>query len=505
MIKPMLIARNSKKTEFFLLPRMANRHGLVAGATGTGKTITLQRMVETLSENGVPVFLADVKSDLSGISQKGAENPKIMERIKLLDLAGHTFREFPVAFWDVFGKSGHPLRTTVSDMGPLLIGRLFNLNDVQTGVLTLIFKIADDNGLLLLDMKDLRSMVQYVGENASQFTTQYGNISKASVGAIQRGILELEAQGGEQFFGEPMLDIFDLIQTSSDGRGVINILAADQLSSRPKAYAAFLLWLLSEFFERLPEVGDLDKPKMALFFDEAHLLFDDAPEALLDKVEQVVRLIRSKGVGVYFVTQNPRDIPDKVSAQLGNRVQHALRAFTPLEQKAVKSMAQTFRPNPKLDIEKAITELGVGEALVSFLEENGTPAVVERAFVCPPQSRIGAITPEERQRIIQNSIHFGNYEKVIDRESAFEVIKRRTEERVAQAQQQASQQQQTNPQPTYQRPQPRYEQQAPRRSPGRPRDTLAQTMAKSAMRTIGSTIGRQIIRGVLGSILGGKK
>ena len=498
MSKPMLIAKSAKNVEFFLLPRMTNRHGLVAGATGTGKTVTLQRIAETLSENGVPVFLADVKGDLSGISQKGTENPKIMDRIKLINLSDHCFREFPVAFWDVFGKSGHPIRATVSDLGPLLMGRFFNLNEVQNGVLNLIFKIADDNGLLLLDLKDLRVMVQYVGDNATQFTTEYGNVSRASVGAIQRGLLELETQGGDQFFGEPMLDIFDLIQTQSDGRGIINILSADQLINRPKVYATFLLWLLAELFERLPEVGDLEKPKMVFFFDEAHLLFEDAPEALLEKIEQVVRLIRSKGVGVFFVTQNPNDIPDKVLAQLGNRAQHALRAFTPQEQKAVKIMAQTFRPNPQLNIEQVITELGVGEALISFLEEKGTPAVVDRAFVCPPQSRLGAITPEERQRIIQNSIHFGNYEKVVDRESAFEVIKKRTEQRVAQAQ--------PPPQETHQQTQPPANQEpTPRRIPGRPRDGMIEAFAKSAVRSIGSSVGRQIIRGVLGSILGGKR
>lgn len=494
MSNPMLIAKNAQDIVFYLLPRMANRHGLVAGATGTGKTVTLQRIAECLSTNGVPVFLADVKGDLSGISQKGQENPRIMERVKMLKLADYSLREFPVAFWDVFGRTGHPVRATVSDMGPLLMGRLLNLNDVQTGVLTLIFKIADDNGLLLLDLKDLRTMAQYVGDNAAQFTTEYGNISKASVGAIQRGLLELETQGGGQFFGEPMLDVFDLIQTHSDGRGIINILAADQLVSRPKVYATFLLWLLAELFERLPEVGDLDKPKMVFFFDEAHLLFEDAPGALLDKIEQVVRLIRSKGVGVYFVTQNPRDIPDKVLAQLGNRVQHALRAFTPQDQKAVKMMAQTFRQNPGLDIEKVITELGVGEALVSFLEENGTPAVVERAFVCPPQSRVGPILPEERQRVIQGSLHFGNYEKVIDRESAFEVIKKRAEQRVSSAPQAG----------TYQQP-PSRQEPAARRGPGRPKDSMGDVLIKSTMRSIGSSIGRQIIRGVLGSILGGKK
>ena len=500
MSKPMLIAKNSEEVEFYLIPRMANRHGLVAGATGTGKTVTLQRIAECLSENGVPVFLADVKGDLSGISQKGAENPKIMERINLIKLSDHGFREFPVAFWDVFGKSGHPIRATVSDMGPLLMGRLLNLNEVQTGVLTLVFKIADDDGLLLLDLKDLRAMVQYVGDNAPQFTTEYGNISKASIGAIQRGLLELETQGGDQFFGEPMLDIFDLIQTHSDGRGIISILAAEQLISRPKVYATFLLWMLAELFERLPEVGDPEKPNMVFFFDEAHLLFEDTPPALLEKIEQVVRLIRSKGVGIYFVTQNPKDVPDKVLAQLGNRVQHALRAFTPQEQKAVRIMAQTFRPNPHLVIEQVITELGVGEALISLLDENGTPAVVDRAFVCPPQSRIGVITPEERQSILQSSIHLGNYEKTIDRESAFEIIKQRTEQRlvVAQAWQEAQQQRST-------RPPLRSSEPAPRRSPGRPKDTIVEAFAKSTVRSIGSSIGRQIIRGLLGSIMGGSR
>jgi len=494
MTKPMLIAKNSNHVEFHLLPRLANRHGLIAGATGTGKTVTLQRIAERLSENGIPVFLADVKGDLAGISQKGTESPKIMERIQLLALSDHCFREYPVAFWDIFSKSGHPIRTTVSDMGPLLMGRLFNLNEVQTGVLTLIFKIADDQGLLLLDLKDLRAIVQYAGDHASEFTTEYGHISRASVGAIQRGVLELETQGGDQFFGEPMFDVYDLIRSHSDGRGIINILAADQLITRPKTYATFLLWLLAELFEQLPEVGDLDKPKIVFFFDEAHFLFEDAPEALLDKIEQVVRLIRSKGAGVYFVTQNPRDIPDRVLAQLGNRVQHALRAFTPLEQKAVRSMAQTFRLNPQFDIEKVITELGTGEAVVSFLEEKGTPAVVERAYVCPPQSRLGTITAEERRKIIQNSVHFGRYEHLIDRESAFEILKQRTEQRTADMPPVAPRQK-TSPQPS------RRSEPATRRSPGRPRDGLAEAFAKSTLRSLGSSLGRQIIRGVLGSIL----
>lgn len=498
MSKPMLIAKSTKNADLCLIPRMANRHGLVAGATGTGKTVTLQKMAETLSDNGVPVFLADVKGDLAGISQKGTENPKIVARIGQIGLADHRFREFPVAFWDVFGSSGHPIRATISDLGPLLMGRLLNLNEVQTGVLTLVFKIADDNGLLLLDLKDIRAMVQYVGETAKQFTTEYGTISKASIGAIQRGLLELETQGGDRFFGEPMLDILDLIQTHSDGRGIINILAADQLITRPKVYATFLLWLLSELFERLPEVGDLEKPQMVFFFDEAHLLFEDAPAALLQKIEQVVRLIRSKGVGVYFVTQNPKDVPDKVLAQLGNRVQHALRAFTPQEQKAVRITAQAFRPNPEIEIEKAITELGVGEALVSFLQEDGTPAVVDRAFVCPPESRVGTITPDERQRIVQGSIHFGNYETMIDRESAFEIIRGRTEQRLGAGGQEVMQEQ------PYEQPSPRYGEPPPRRSRGRTTDTVAEAFAKSALRSVGSSLGRQIARGLLGSILGGR-
>ncbi len=496
MTVPMRIAINSKNVSFHLLGHMANRHGLIAGATGTGKTVTLQTIAERLSENGVPVFLADVKGDLAGISQKGAEHPKIMERIKLLSLSDHCFQAYPVRFWDVFGQNGHPLRATVSDMGPLLMGRLLSLNAVQNGVLNLIFKIADDNGLLLLDLKDIRSMVQYVGDHASEFTTEYGNIAKASVGAIQRGLLELETQEGEQFFGEPMLDIFDLIQTGADGKGVINILSADKLITRPKVYSTFLLWLLAELFERLPEVGDLEKPKMVFFFDEAHFLFEDATKVLLDKIKQVIRLIRSRGVGVYFATQNPRDVPDPVLAQLGNRVQHALRAFTPLEQKAVKLMAQTFRHNPEFDIEKVITELGTGEALISFLEEKGTPAVVNRAFVCPPQSRLGTITNEERRQIIRNSIHFGRYEQLIDRESAFEVIKKRTEQIAAQTPPEIRQKKTT--------PAPRYKEPAPRRSRSRSRDTLGEAFAKSTMRSFGSSLGRQILRGILGSILGKK-
>jgi DNA helicase HerA-like ATPase len=422
MAEPLSVAKN-EATEIVLLPALANRHGLIAGATGTGKTVTLQVLTEAFSRIGVPVFMADVKGDLSGLSAPGAASAKMKARLDAHGFAEPQWTGFPVAFWDVFGKAGHPVRATVSDMGPLLIGRLLNLNDTQQGVLTLVFKIADDNGLLLLDLKDLRAMLQHVGENAKQFTTEYGNISAASVGAIQRGLLELDQQGAEEFFGEPMLDINDLLQTDSKGRGVVNILAADQLMNSPKLYSTFLLWMLSELFEQLSEVGDPEKPKLVFFFDEAHLLFNDAPKPLLEKIELVVRLIRSKGVGVYFCTQNPLDIPESVLGQLGNRVQHALRAFTPKDQKAVKTAAQTMRANPKLDVEKAITELGVGEALVSLLDEKGRPGITERAFVFPPASKIGPIAPDERQKIIKGSAIYGHYEKVLDRESAFEMLK----------------------------------------------------------------------------------
>ncbi|MBL8013261.1 MAG: DUF853 family protein, partial [Candidatus Omnitrophica bacterium] len=486
----MLIAKNTN--EIHLLPEMSNRHGLIAGATGTGKTVTLQSMAEQFSLIGVPVFLADVKGDLAGISQPGGNNPKISERIQTLAIPGHTFESFPVSFWDVFGKGGHPVRSTISEMGPLLLARLLNLNDVQAGVLNVIFKIADDNRMLLLDLKDIRAMVQFVGENAAEFTTSYGNVSKASIGAIQRGLMELESQGADEFFGEPCLNIFDLIQTSSNGRGMINILAADQLYLKPKVYATVLLWLLSELFEQLPEVGDLSKPKMVFFFDEAHLLFEDAPDELLEKIEQVVRLIRSKGVGVFFVTQNPLDIPEKVLAQLGNRVQHALRAFTPNDQKAIKAMARTFRQNPTLNIETTLVDLAVGEALVSTLDDKGSPMIVQRAFICPGRSRAGAITMDERQKIIKESIHYGNYEHAVDRESAYEVLKKRAEERIAQTKQEEPETQPAR--------QPKAMDMRTVRRPGRPPDDLMTTVAKSAARTIGSSVGRQIIRGVLGSI-----
>ncbi len=470
--------------EHYLLPRLANRHGLIAGATGTGKTVTLQTIAEQFSRIGVPVFMADVKGDLSGIGLPGSEKPKIMERIKQLGLSDFKFCACPTVFWDVFGEHGHPVRTTVSDMGPLLFGRLLNLNETQCGVLTLVFKIADDNGWLLLDLKDLRSMLNHVGENAATFKTQYGNISAASIGTIQRGLVELEQQAGDRFFGEPALDLEDLLQTNHEGQGIINILAADKLLLSPKTYATFLLWLLSELFERLPEVGDLEKPKLVFFFDEAHLLFTDAPKVLTEKVEQLVRLIRSKGVGIYFVTQNPIDIPETVLGQLGNRVQHALRAFTPHDQKAVKSAAQTFRTNPKFDVETIITQLAVGEALVSFLDDKGVPGIVDRALVCPPRSQLGPITTDQRQALIKQSVLYGHYEKVIDRESAFEKLKSRAEQVLRDA-------------PAVQTPTPN-----PR---GREPESMAMTVTKSVLRAAGSQVGRQIVRGILGSLLGGRR
>jgi len=424
MTEPLVIARVDQQ-DIALLPQLANRHGLITGATGTGKTVTLQKLAESFSRIGVPVFMADVKGDLSGLGAAGTETPKLKARAEQLGIDLPAFEACPTVFWDVFGAAGHPVRATISDMGPLLLARLLNLNDTQAGVLQLVFKIADDNGLLLLDMKDLRAMVQHVGDNAKQFTTEYGNVSAASIGAIQRGLLSIEQEGADKFLGEPMLDIADLMQTDQKGRGVINILAADKLYGSPRLYSTFLLWMLAELFEHLPEVGDLDKPKLVFFFDEAHLLFNEAPPALLEKIEQVVRLIRSKGVGVYFVTQNPLDIPDTVLGQLGNRVQHALRAFTPRDQKAVQTAAQTLRANPKFDAATAITELGVGEALVSFLEGNGTPAMVERVLIRPPTARIGPVTAEERKAILAASPLKGKYEAAIDSESAYEMLRSR--------------------------------------------------------------------------------
>ncbi len=503
MPDPMLIAKHGE-TECLLLPGLCNRHGLITGATGTGKTVTLQVIAERLSALGVPTFMADVKGDLAGLSQPGKSSPKFEERLKLVGVPAPGFGGFPVTFWDVYGEQGHPVRATVSDLGPLLLGRILNLNDTQEGVLTLAFKIADDAGLLLLDLKDLRALLQHVGDNAQQFQTSYGNVSAASIGAIQRGLLTLEQQGGDRFLGEPMLNVDDLLQTV-DGKGVVNVLAADRLMQSPRLYSTLLLWLLSELYERLPEIGDPDKPKLVFFFDEAHLLFADAPKALLEKIEQVVRLIRSKGVGVFFVTQNPLDVPDTVLGQLGNRVQHALRAFTPRDQKAVKSAAETMRANPKFRTEDAITELGVGEGLVSFLDAKGRPTVVERVYVLPPASRIGPVTPDERKAVMAASPVAGVYEKTVDRESAFEKLKARAEAVAPAA-------------PAAGTGATAGEAEAggvmgglkdilfgstgPR---GGKREGVLDAMAKTAGRTASSAITREIVRGVLGSLMGGGK
>jgi len=504
MAEPLLLAQHGE-IRCELLPALANRHGLITGATGTGKTITLQAIAERLSGIGVPVFMADVKGDLTGISQAGSVGDKLAKVLKERGLEAPAPRACPTAVWDVFGEQGHPVRATVSDMGPLLLGRMLNLNEIQQGVLSLVFKIADDAGLPLLDLKDLRAMLQHVGENAKQYTTAYGNVSAASVGAIQRGLMQIDEQGGDKFFGEPMLDIGDFMQTV-DGRGVINVLAADKLMSSPRLYATFLLWLLSELFETLPEVGDVDKPKLVFFFDEAHLLFTDAPKALVERIELVVRLVRSKGVGVFFVTQNPLDVPDSVLGQLGNRVQHALRAFTPRDQKAVKSAAQTMRANPGLDIEKAITELAVGEALVSLLDEKGRPGVTQRVFVIPPGSQIGPITPPQRQALRQGSLVAGVYEKQVDRESAFEKLKGRAAATTDAAEDLKARGKDAPAEEgggllgslggiLFGTTGPR----------GGKHEGLAESMAKSAVRTIGSSVGREIVRGVLGGLLGGGK
>ena len=476
---PILVAKSTD--EIYLYPKMANRHGLIAGATGTGKTVTLRVLAEQFSNLGVPVFMADVKGDLSGIAKPGGDNPKIAERVRDLKLEGFSYDAYPVAFWDVFAERGHPVRTTVSEMGPLLLSRILNLNETQAGVLNIVFKIADDNGLLLLDFKDLRSMAQYVGDNASRFKVQYGNISSASVGAIQRNLLVIGEQGGDKFFGEPALDINDLMQADAKGRGMINILVADRLMQSPRVYATFLLWLLSELFEQLPEVGDPPKPRLVFFFDEAHLLFEDIPKALQDKIEQVVRLIRSKGVGVYFITQNPLDIPETVLGQLGNRVQHALRAYTPRDQKAVKAAAETFRANPRLDTTRAILELGVGEALVSMQDEKGVPAMVERAWIVPPRSSLTPLQPGEIAGIVRGSVLYGAYEKTVDRESAYETLAAKAERAAAEA-------------PAA----------PPRKGAKSDTEVLVGALAKSAAHAIGSQIGRQIMRGVLGSLFGKK-
>ena len=502
-----ILIGKSWKPETLLL-KLANRHGLVTGATGTGKTVTLQTLAENFSRIGVPVFMADVKGDLTGASQPGKIGDKLATVLKERGLDLPEPLACPTTLWDVFGEQGHPVRATVSDMGPLLLGRMLNLNETQLGVLNLVFKIADDNGLLLLDLKDLRAMLQYVGDNSKEFTTEYGNVSAASVGAIQRGLLQIEQQGGDKFFGEPMLNIQDFMQTV-DGHGVVNILAADKLMNSPRLYATFLLWMLSELFEQLPEIGDPEIPKLVFFFDEAHLLFNEAPKVLIERIELVVRLVRSKGVGVYFVTQNPLDIPDSVLAQLGNRVQHALRAFTPRDQKAVKATATTMRQKPGLDIETAITELAVGEALVSFLDAKGRPSVTERVFVLPPGSQLGPITPQQRQALMASSLVAGVYEKMVDRESAYEKLKGRAAEAGTQAGNAAGG---GNGKVTAGTPAEEgggllgglndvlFGSTGPR---GGKRDGLAQTMAKSAVRTMGTTIGKEILRGVLGGIFGG--
>ena len=485
--------------------KRANRHGLIAGATGTGKTVSLQIMAEGFSDAGVPVFMADVKGDLSGISQEGSPHPKLAERAEVIGFSDYALKPYPVVFWDMFGKQGHPVRTTMSEMGPLMLTRLLELNDTQEGVLNIAFRVADDNGLLLLDLKDLRAMMNFVAENASDLSIEYGNVSKASVGAIQRRLLTLEQQGGKKFFGEPALDLADLMQCDGDGRGIISILAADKLMQQPKLYSTFLLWLLSELFEELPEVGDPDKPKLVFFFDEAHLLFEDAPKALVQKVEQVVRLIRSKGVGVYFVSQNPLDIPEDVLGQLGNRVQHALRAFTPRDKKAVRAAATTFRQNPAFDAETAITELGVGEALVSTLDARGIPSVVERTLIRPPSSRLGPAKDDERKKVVSTSFCAGKYEQGEDRVSAYEKLQERAETAAREAQEAED----TEADRYYEPPAAKKSRQRKTRtrSSGQRRSNrqgIMETMAKSVVRSVGSAIGRKIARGLLGSLLKGR-
>jgi len=489
-VVPSLLVAKSGANFLSILPRMANRHGLIAGATGTGKTVTLQSLTEAFCNIGVPVFLADVKGDLAGVAAVGADNVKIIARAKELGVAPFIGQAAPAIFWDLLGQQGHPVRATVSELGPLLLSRLLNLNETQSGVLSIVFKVADDRGLLLLDLKDLRAMLSEVGENAKTYTTDYGNVSAASIGAIQRGLLQLEEQGGAHFFGEPTLNIHDLLQTNAEGRGFVHVLAADKLLHSPKLYSTFLLWLLAELYEQLPEVGDLEKPKLVFFFDEAHLLFDDAPKVLLEKIQQVVRLIRSKGVGIYFVTQNPLDIPDNVLGQLGNRVQHALRAFTPREQKAVKAAAETFRPNPALDVGAVITELGVGEALVSFLDEQGIPTPVERAFIVPPRSRLGPLLIAERQRLIESSLVYGTYEEQIDRESAYELLRGRVTKETSKVDT---------------KPAPAIEVEASKSTPRPPqRQSVVEAFVKSTVRTVGNQLGRQLMRGLLGSLSGGR-
>ena len=527
MSTPIIIAKKTTNTQqdVVLHSKFANRHGLIAGATGTGKTVTLKVLAESFSRLGVPVFLADAKGDVSSLAQAGASNPKFDERIKSLGIDSIPFAASPVVFWDLFAEQGHPIRTTITEIGPLLLARMLNLNDTQEGVLSAVFRIADDQGMLLIDFKDLKAMIGYVSEHAAEFKAEYGNLSPASLGAIQRNLLALADQGGDQFFGEPSLNILDFIQTDSNGHGYINILAADKLMNTPKLYATFLLWMLSELFEQLPEVGDMDKPKLVFFFDEAHLLFDNASAALQEKIEQVVRLIRSKGVGIYFVTQNPLDLPESVLGQLGNRVQHALRAFTPKDQKAVKTAADTFRANPEFKVEQAITELAVGEALISCLDEQGTPQVVQRAWVMPPYSSFSPISLEQRQALISQSIVAGIYEKRLDRESAFELLQNKVVERQQQAiqiereKQQAKEhealaKQKAKEAETLAKQQAREqeriakEQQKEAEREAKQREKLIQdtvgTFAKSAARSLGGSTGQKIVRGLLGSLFGRK-
>jgi len=499
MSTQLCIAKNADLENVIMLPVMANRHGLITGATGTGKTVTLQKMAESFSSIGVPVFVADVKGDLSGIAMAAAPSDKLAARLEKIGISDWHPQNNPAAFWDVFGEKGHPVRATISDMGPLLLSRLLNLSDVQTGLLQIIFKIADDNNMLLLDMKDLRAMTQYVAEHANDFKTTYGNITTASAGAIQRGLLTLDEQGASNFFGEPMLDLMDFIRTDATGKGVINVLAADKLYNMPKLYAITLLWMLSELFETMPETGDLPQPKLVFFFDEAHLLFSDAPSALLEKIERVVRLIRSKGVGIYFVTQNPLDVPDKILGQLGNRVQHALRAFTPRDQKAVKTAAQTMRANPAFNTEQVIQELGTGEALISFLDEKGSPSIVQRCSVIAPGSRLGPVTSAEQDTLIKQSILYGRYEKAIDRESAYEMLTKRTDKAVATKDSKQSAGKSSGNETSLAKGMKDFVFGSTGPKGGK-RDGLVQTAAKSAARSVTTSI----MRGVLGSISGKK-
>ncbi|UXI66970.1 DUF853 domain-containing protein [Tahibacter amnicola] len=504
-----LVAKSD--TEVLLKSRYANRHGLIAGATGTGKSVTLMRLAEEFSRRGVPVFLADVKGDLAGLSQPGGGNEKVAARVTQLGVPWQAAAN-PVVFWDIYGQLGHPVRTTVSEMGPHLLGRLMEVSDTQAGVLDIVFKLADDEGLLLLDLKDLRALLNFVAENTKAISQKYGLVSSQSVAAIQRALLSLEQAGGEQFFGEPALDLADLLRQDLSGHGIINVLAADKLILKPKLYSTFLLWILSELFERLPEVGDLDRPKLVFFFDEAHLLFDDAPPALRQRVEQVVRLIRSKGVGIYFCSQNPDDVPEDILGQLGNRVQHALRAFTPRDQKSVKAAAETFPPNPAINVTQAITQLAVGEALVSTLQDGGVPLPVQRAFIVPPGSRIGPVSDEERHQAKLRSPVGLKYDTAVDRDSAFEILQ-------ARADQAAASEQADPPEPPRKRnggatrTEPTEEAAAPGWGDAirdaifgtRRRQGMIEATAKSAMRTVGNQLGRQILRGILGSITGGRR